>query len=153
MKKDITLFRLSVLCLFVSSFSILLTFIGNYEGDLFNVIFAVLTGVLFWGGLAAGYAILFVVNRHRKRFEASRGVKNSRVGVLKFFSNKWAKIIDVWLIFMFLLNLVIMFVPVAGQAVQVVTIVLLIFLIHMHSLFNGINFTYIQFLSSKESRR
>lgn len=153
LKKDVFLFKQSVISLIISAFSILLTFIGNYEGNAFNVIIAVAAGVLFWGGMIYGYILLFIINSHRRAAQKNRS-SYRRPGFLCFFSNKPAFVIDILLIFLIILNLVFIFVPVISQTVWIILIALLLASVHMHGLFNGINFIYINFLNNqKESRK
>ncbi len=156
MKKDIILFRLSYFMLFISSFSILLSFLGDYNGNLFNLIFAIATGVLFWGGLVLGYVFLMLVNSSRKKYEAKNHINvraKKRAGAFTFFSNKPAKVFDLSMIFFLILTVIFLCIPLFNQAIALIFLALFVFSLHMHCILNGINFIYIKNIRSKESKK
>lgn len=152
MKRDVLLFRLSCVMLAISAFSVLLSFAGNYDGNTREVIFAVLTGVLFWGGLIAGIALLFVVNRNRKIYETKkreRKAKRRRVGAVSFLSNKPARVADIAMVALFILTLITMFIPSVSQSATLIAAVFLLFSVYMHCMLNGVNFIYIKSLDEE----
>ena len=57
--------RAIIILLFISSFSLLLSFFGDYNGNLFNKIIAYTIPVLFWGGMIAAYVMLYKFNKKR----------------------------------------------------------------------------------------
>ena len=77
---------------------------------------------------------------------------NRRFGALSFFSNKIAAIFDVSMVVLFLLVVISMFIPFAGQSITLVLFAFLLFTVYMHSMFNGVNFTYINSIN-EECRR
>jgi hypothetical protein len=152
--------KVTIASLFISSFSILLSFFADYNGNAFSVTMAVLTGVLFWLGLIAGYILLALINSHRKKFESNSKVSVSKKSKSKrkpafitFFSNKYALVADFALILFFILTLVFMFIPVLNQSIALISIAFFLFSLHMHGIFNGINFEYIISINLKESRK
>ncbi|MBQ7134424.1 MAG: hypothetical protein IJO20_08030 [Ruminococcus sp.] len=148
---DVKLMKGALISLSVSPLSILLTFWGDYNGKVLNVIIAYLVGVLFWAGLISGCAMLFVVNKHRKADKSFRS-KKKLPGVISFFSNQHAMLADVFMAISFVLLLVFLFVPWFNQGVTVVLIAVFLFAFNMHCVLNGMNFKYIQYMKKKESR-
>lgn len=132
--------------LFISSFSIILVFFGDYEGELINCICAYLVGIGFWGGLIFAYVLFGVLNARRKKQLKSTENLNTekRPGIICFFSNKYAKVFDILLVISLLLTVVFMFVPFLNQDAVIISLSVFLFSLHMHSILNGINFKYIQ---------
>lgn len=126
--------------LFVSSFSILLSFFGDYNGTTANVIAAYAVGILFWLFLIVGYVLLGVINSHRKKAVEN---KKGKPGIIRFFSNKKAKIFDIAMIVLFVLVLICELVPKIDDNIAVVLMAILLFTIHMHCVLNGVNFNYL----------
>ncbi len=147
MKKDILLFRISCVLFAISSFSILLSFIGDYKGNGISVLFAVLTGVLFWTGLVFGIVSILLVNKHRKKSEKKKSVdyisRIRRTGAASFFSNKLAAKVDIAMVALFILMLVTMFIPAVSQNITLVFVAFFMFSVYMHCMLNGVNYKYI----------
>ena len=157
LKKDILLFRLSFAAFIISALSLLLSFFGSYKtGNALQIMFAVITGVLFWGGLAAAILTFVMVNSHRKAYEKKHREKkkknnNLNIGVLSFFSNKEAKIADLIMMILILILLVIMFIPAVGLDIKVAMGSLILASVYAHSMLNGINYRYIKSLLNQRS--
>lgn len=153
--KDIKLFRLVILSLFVSSFATLFVFLGDYDGNVLNVVFAYLTGILFWIGFLVAYILLWIINKHRKNTQKNKKeIRTNVPGALCFFSNRYAFCADIcFIISLFVLVTIFIFYS-DSNAVGIVLPVLL-FSVHMHGILNGVNFTYIKslFKSSGEMSR
>lgn len=125
----------------VSSFSFLLTYIGNFKGNLPSVIVAYATGILLWGGLISAYIIFAVINSKRKK-AAKEKTTFKEIGLVNFFSNQYAKCFDILLVVFLLLITVSLFVPIL-ENVAVIFITGFVFSLHMHGILNGINFRYL----------
>lgn len=152
--------NLIIVMLFISSFSLLLSFFGDYNGNAFNIIMAYAVGVLFWGLFIASYVLLAVLNSKRKKLEAEKKEENvnnteehsnryaasrkksRKPGIITFCSNKYAMIFDILMILMLILTVVFSFIP-ALSSIAVICFAVLIFSIHMHCVLNGVNFRYI----------
>lgn len=155
LKKDIHLMRAVIVLLAVSSLTLCFVSFGSYDASAFRAVVTVLLAILFWGCLIAGYVLLYVISKHRKEFErnASRDkrrkekAKNNRPGFLRFFSNPAARIADVAMVVLFIVNLVIMFIPGISQTITYIFLALLVFSIHMHGILNGVNFEYTEKLA------
>lgn len=154
MKKDITLMKLVFIALFVSSFSVILSIFVDYKGTAVQAILGYVGAVLFWIGLVIGYVILGMISKHRKDFERinkpiHRFKKSNKPGIIRFLSNKYAMIADVAMVVFLIVTLVFIFIPSLNQNVAVIFAACLIFSVHMHSILNGVNFTYIKSLRNK----
>lgn len=145
MKTSNLLFRLSVLFFFISSFSVIFTFWGDYNGTTMNYIFALMTGILFWGGLILGIIFIALVNSKRKEYEKRNNISNKKkVGAFSFFSNKPAFISDVLMILFFVLTLLFLFVPFFSKSIALINISIFLFALYCHCMFNGRNYIYIK---------
>lgn len=150
MKKDIIMFKIAEIILCISALSILLVFFANYSGNVFNIITAYLMGVVFWGGLIAGYVLLFIVNKHRKQKSSSqKAEKKPKFGIITFFSNKPAIIADVVMCLSLVLTIVFTFVHVLNDGLWTVFGSIFLCAIHLHIIFNGANFKYIKSIENK----
>lgn len=154
MKKDITLMKLVFISLFVSSFSVILSVFADYKASDFRIVLGYIGAVLFWICLIIGYVLLWMISKHRKEFErtnkpAHRFKKSKKPGIIRFLSNKYAMIADVAMVVSLIVTLVFIFIPSLNQNVAVVFVACLIFSVHMHSILNGLNFTYIKSLRNK----
>ena len=149
MKSDRKLMRRSIIMLAISSFSLLLITVSDYSGSTFNVIMAVLTGLLFWFFLISGYATLAVISKHRKVYESEhstgrRRAKNKkRPGAFCFFSNPKAACADVAMIVLLVALAVIWFIPVKSIIPKLIIVPMFLFSVHMHCILNGVNYKYI----------
>ncbi len=156
MKTEKKLFDLAIIMLFISSFSILLSFFGSYDGGIFALIMAYAVGILFWGFLILGYIMFAIVNSKRKKSEKNSSNKSERKritkekpGIICFFSNKAAMYFDFIMIISFVLTVVFSFIPILNKALCVVFMAILVFSIHMHCILNGVNFKYIYIISNR----
>lgn len=155
MRKDNILFRASCALLGISALSVFISFLGDYKGNSMAVFFAVLTGVLFWGCLIMGIVLLLIVNAHRKknrRYRDEGRMGNRRFGALTFFSNRIAVVFDILMVVLFLLVVISMFIPFASQGITLVLFAFWLFTAYMHSMFNGVNFRYINSINEECKR-
>ncbi len=146
---DKNLMKAIIISLFTSSFSLILSYFGDYQGNIINVIMAYAVGVLFWLGLIIGYVLLFILSKHRK---AKTKAKKCKPGIIVFFSNKPAKIADLTMVGSLILTLAFTFIPFLSFGIETVFLAILVFSIHMHCLFNGVNFKYINSINKRESK-
>lgn len=150
--------RTIIILLFISSFSLLLSFWGDYNGNVLNIIIAYAIPILFWGGMILAYVMLYQFNKQRiKNAEAEKTLNNNserthnRImrptrfmpGALRIISNKYATIFDFLSIIFLILVIVLSFIPNVNQVIVIVCLSVLVFSLQMHCLLNGVNFTYI----------
>lgn len=152
MNKDKKFFRASCVAFAVSALSILLTFAADYNGNAIAVVFAVLTGALFWLGLVFGIVFLLAVNAGRKANRHYTEPEGTRIGLLTFFSNPYARAVDIAMTVMFILALLAALIPAVGQNVTLVFISLFLLSVYMHAMLNGRNYRYIKG-ASKNNRQ
>ena len=137
------LIKIIIIMLFISSFSILLAFAGDYGGGMIHIIFAYATGILFWVMLILAYCFFGVLILKRKKELKIKSFTIKQIGLFKFFSNTYAKIFDILLIVFLLLTIVFFIVPVFNQALSVIFLSCFLFSLHMHGILNGVNYKYI----------
>ena len=96
----------------------------------------------FWMFLIIGYVLIFIMKRKSKKsgFEADK----KKIGLFTFFRNSVAKVIDIILITMLILFIVSMLLKQLEGFIQYIILFAVLFLIHMHSLFNSDVYQYIQ---------
>ena len=59
--------RTIIILLFISSFSLLLSFWGDYNGNVLNIIIAYAIPILFWGGMILAYVMLYQFNNQYQK--------------------------------------------------------------------------------------
>ncbi len=147
MKLNKFLFFCSCILFSISCLSILLTVAGDYEGSHSQFFIAVLSASLFWGNLILALACLIILNIRRKKSGKKAFGRHSgsdRIGVICFFSNRAAAVIDVIMILLFIALPVIMFTLKTNGYINLILIVFTVISVYMHSMFNGLNFRYIK---------
>ena len=135
MKLNKFLFFCSCILFSISCLSILLTVAGDYEGS------------LLWGNLILALACLIILKKQRKKSGKKAFGRHSgsdRIGVICFFSNRAAAVIDVIMILLFIALPVIMFTLKTNGYINLILIVFTVISVYMHSMFNGLNFRYIK---------
>ena len=99
-----------------------------------------------------GVVLLFILNNHRKKnkhFRDGGRTGNQRFGALSFFSNKTAAVFDIAMVVLLILVVISMFIPLMNQGITLALFAFFLFSVYMHSLFNGVNFTYINSLNEE----
>lgn len=149
------LFRFAVVFLFLMSGSVLImpmaTKIAEEERSVL-----ILTGLIFWISLIAGYSLLFVANKERKYFirrkldgDVSMGC---RPGIITFFDNIPATIADVAMIASFVLFVGVNFTELKYGYISYVLLFILGFSLNMHCLFNGRIYKATKFKRTRRDR-
>ena len=144
---------MTVIFLALSSASILLATFGDYDGEWYQKVAAVMTGVLFWLFLILGYISFFRLSRSRKAFEAKHPDavkrKSRKPGVIVFFSNRYAATADIVMVISLIIFLLSLFVPFLGT-LKLLWLAVLIFAAQMHGILNGINYKYIMYIQQNK---
>lgn len=144
-KRDKKIFSLSCICLVISSISLLGVAKGSFNEFDGSRAVAFAVALTFWIGLISGYILLCVVNSHRKKYEASKKSRRNTTGcgLIRFFSNSAAMVVDSILIITLVLFVLFRVLNNISIYFDLTVIALLICSIHLHGLFNGKNFKYI----------
>lgn len=124
-------------CLFLSSACVLMVPIAHNRKAL-----TMLCSGMFWGFLLAGYAMLWFVNRFRQK--QKQAVVKRRIGIITFFRNPPARMMDCICIIGIVLLLISMKASFMQGYLQFVLSFLVLFSFHMHCILNGENFQYMQ---------
>ena len=134
------LFWFAVMFFFLMSASILFMPIASQE-SVQNRKLVVLTGIVFWTTAIAGYVLIVIANRERKRLMGQKVIGMEKAdrfpGIATFFTNVFATISDGVLIMSFLFFVVVNFTSWRYDYISYVLLFMLIFSLHMHCLFNG----------------
>lgn len=127
----------AIASLFVSSFCILFVPVVYKHHTA-----TLLCSMGFWMFLIIGYILIFLIKRKSKKcgFKADK----KKIGLFTFFRNPTAKVIDILLIAMLMLFIASILLKQLEGFIQYITLFAVIFLIHMHSLFNSDVYQYIQ---------
>ncbi len=146
-KSDVFLFVALVVSFLFVALSFLLIPIESDKliGELSLMPF--IAGIVFWVSLVSALIFLVVLSVKRRKFyvryNLKQNEKHKRIGFLSFFRNKFAAAVDILMVISFVL-LVIVFVVTGGKYYDsYVAISLSLFLLFMHSIFNGKLFFYI----------
>lgn len=150
MKGDINKFKASLVMLTVSPLSLLILLFVSFEGESVNIPLICIAEVIFWGCMIAGYVLLAMINKSRKsKIRGKQALKKSKPGIVCFFSNRFAIVFDIIMGLSFILTVIFWIFPVLNCAVIEIFAVFL-FSLHMHSIFNGVNYKYIKSISDKK---
>ena len=146
-KSDVFLFVLLVISLFFVSLSFMLIPVETdiLVGELSLMPFV--SGIMFWAFLILAVVFLVVLSVKRKSFYTTYKLKESekhkRIGLMSFFKNKYAVVIDILMFVSFCLLLMIFIVTDGKYYDSYVAITIFLFLFFMHCIFNGKLFFYI----------
>lgn len=127
----------------ISSASILLCMANNNQTEAFiRIVFP----AIFWGFIVIEIIFLLKADKYRKKCVSNqkRGIrKHQKAGILYFFSNKKAKIVDVCFLLSLLIEIVLMLVGNGDKTFNYLIIFVIVFSFHMHCFMNGKNYLYI----------
>ncbi|MDR1064792.1 MAG: hypothetical protein LBL25_00285 [Oscillospiraceae bacterium] len=98
-----------------------------------------ISGVWFWASLIAGYGLFLFADRGRKRLTVKR--KNKRPGILRVFSNKWARAADIACAVSVCCFTVSALTDPRGYA-EYIFLSTAVFTVQMHGVLNGENFSF-----------
>ena len=152
MKNTVRLMSLSLILIAVSSLSLICVTFADFGGTGFQRFAAYFTGVVFWTCLIAGYILLFMVSKRRKA-DKSVKMKDTRPGIICFFTGKKAKIADITMFAVIVLFLIFLFIPGVSPAVRIIFIALLVLTVQMHCILNGVNYRYTRALSEGKTSK
>lgn len=145
------LFYIISICLFLSSFPMILIPFGDFEGSQSQRILLYTIGILFWLGLVVGYAVFLYMNQTRKKVDPDS--KNiGKPGICSFWSNLWAKIADTGMV-AGLAGVILCVITKRGNAyLELTVLAIFLFSLHMHGLLNGRIYSFV-FGSDVEEKR
>ncbi len=154
-----------IVLLSISSLSILLTYFGYRDGNFINRFLVYAVPITFFVFMIAGYVVLFFTNSERKIVQekeqnskqaSARSNRKQRPtkglpGAFRILTNKYATIFDLLSALFLILTVVFSFIPLLRTA-SIATVSFLVLCLQMHSILNGVNFTYI-FYNNKRGDR
>lgn len=103
-----------------------------------NTVISVILGVVFWVGILGGIVCDLLLSKRRRKAQYQSG----KLGVISFFSNRYAKIADIVAVISFIASLAVL-ISETTAAVGAVALGMFIFSFAMHCVFNGKNYHYI----------
>lgn len=137
----------SVVLMVLNNISLMLSPILNYDKGNKNYSFAIVCSSIFWITIILTWTILLVLY---KKISSNNNIEG-QPGVITFFSNPIAKIVDIVMIVLLILSIVFLCV-VDNVKVQVVFISLFIFAFQLHILLNSKLYKYIKNKRKEEER-
>lgn len=166
MKSDTNKFRAVLVLLTLSPIALFMYFFLNFDGNItmsvdensllrierepVNIPLICITVIIFWVCMIAGYVLLAKINKSRKsKIKNKQTFKKTKPGIICFFSNRFALVFDLMMGISFVLMIIFSIVPVLNCAV-IETFAVFLFSLHMHSVFNGVNYKYIKSISDKK---
>lgn len=106
-----------------------------------NPISVIMVGLMFWIFAIAGYVLLTLADRERKRFVLKHredlNAQNGRPGIITFFSNIPAVVADTAMVCTVILLITAQFTKLKDTYFVYIMLFVLNFSLHMHCLFNG----------------
>ena len=146
-RKIILAFRISVFCMGLLAFSFLCMPISSDLSIKYQTgIPLIIVGSIFWGSLILGYSLFTYINILRDK----RALEKSPPGIIRFFTNKLATIVDIMML-VFLLTFICGLIWMNGYILYVL-LSLCVFCIQFHAVLNGKNFEYIQYIQKGEKQ-
>ncbi|MDR1328010.1 MAG: hypothetical protein LBK23_00200 [Oscillospiraceae bacterium] len=138
----------SVLCMLLMSLSFLFMPYASdraLEGDALPLR---ISGVWFWASLIAGYGLFLFADRGRKRLTVKRkknkrpeSASGKRPGMLRVFSNRWARAADIACAVSVCCFIVSALTDPRGYA-EYIFLSAAVFAVQMHGVLNGKNFSF-----------
>ena len=129
----------SIVCFTISSASFILIPISDFNGTKIERILAYMVGILFWLGFIIGLTMTFVLGRMRRKV----GYKKDRItGLFCFFNNKIGKICDIAMLISLIVIIAAKILLKDYNLLWPVMLSIAMFLIFMHSIINGNNYSY-----------
>ena len=146
--KLIKYFCVSAAAMFIMSATVLVMPFAVDVGNQ-NRFAVVAIGLVFWVSAITGYVCIIAANNVRKKImslmSGSYSSLKGRPGIVTFFSNVYATVADTVMILSFITFILINLTETKDTYIAYIFLFLLIFSIHMHSLFNGKIFKVIKF--------
>lgn len=155
-KRDKRLLILSLICLGISSFSILGVVNASYDENYGSKALAITVAVAFWAGLIIGYVLLIMLNKNRRASAVKIGrfkTGGCQFGIFKFFRNKEAIIADVIMLLSLVLFIIFRILDNVSVYLDLTVIALLIYSFHLHCILNGQNYRYIKLLKNDQQKK
>lgn len=137
----------SVVLMVLNNICLMLSPILNYDKGNKNYSFAIVCSSIFWVTIILTWTILLALY---KKINSHNNIEG-RAGIITFFSNPIAKIVDIVMIVLLVL-LIVFFCVVDNVKVQVVFISLFIFAFQLHILLNSKLYKYIKDKRKEEER-
>lgn len=146
-KKSISLLLILSICsFFIMSADFLIMPIGNSFADQNMKWFDILTGTIFWGFLISGIVLFVLFSKKCRKYMINsdgNNYKKKAIGILSFFSNRYAIVSDICLIFSIVFFVTLMIFTNRTSYICYISIMLFAFFISMHCILNGKYFNYL----------
>lgn len=132
MKNKRKLPLLSVIMLAISASTIILSSFTDYNSDGMVRIMSLVLSICFWMGILIGYIYMFIFYRKKDK----KNLKG-RIGIISFFTNRYAVVLDVIMILDILLIVVLSLINFKMALVYSLLLGILFLTINLHCIFNG----------------
>lgn len=155
-KRDKRLMIMSLICLAVSSFSILGVVNASFDENYGSKAAAITVAVAFWAGLIIGYALLIKLNINRRASAVKIGrfkTGGCQFGIFKFFRNKEATVADIVMMLSLISFIIFRILDDVSVYLDLTVIALLIYSFHLHCILNGQNYRYIKLLKNNQREK
>lgn len=144
MKISFRLLAISIVFLSISALSIVLIPLYSMMGDEKGAPISYVGTVLLWIGIIGGYISLFLFYRQYKQLDVK-----GRIGVITFFRNRYASIVDLMLILAVVLIVVLALLNTGTVWIFSLLFGIVFLLVNLHCILNGR--VYHTLLSKKRS--
>ncbi|MDF2820879.1 MAG: hypothetical protein K0R15_1320 [Clostridiales bacterium] len=148
------LIYIGVVALLVSSYSLLCIPYASNLAQNGDVLLRNLWAAVFWLTLILGYGTFFIVELSRKKTTTkTKKGKKALPGIIKFYSNSLAKVVDIIFAVSIILILVLQFINGINEYLSYALLSTSLFLFHMHCFVNGENYRWIANKNNKELKQ
>lgn len=131
--------KLSLFFSVISSLPILLCILNpKSDKDERTVIF--ITSAVFWAGLIAEQAFIWLANFQRKKLSDNK--KGGYPGIISFFKTKVGKVSDIILIISVIAFIIMSTAEISVNVVQFIILFLIVLSFRFHCITNGKNYSY-----------
>lgn len=152
-------FYISISALIIATVSLFFIPMVNINGIGVSRVFAYVIGALFWLSVIAEQIFFWRANlfRHKLEMQMQKNggkIIKRRIGIISFFKNKEAVIVDIILFMSVIAVAIILILNIMSDWLIILCLAILFISFNLHCILNGINYMYIKsnkkFLEGKE---
>lgn len=135
MKKMIICIMLSIVFLSIGSLSFIFMPLSSRSSNTEFRLPVIINGAVFWISFICGYLTLILANKQCKKINGS--ISTGKVGLFRFFSNKYAIVFDMLMIISFIALILMAIFGKSHYYIIFFILAILVLSINMHCIFNG----------------
>ena len=145
----------SVVFIFLASVSVALIPLADLDGDGFERTAGYIIGLSFWICLTMGYLLLWRLNKKRRQSltKYPRKRHKHQIGLFSLFNSSFGGISDIVCAGCLVTLIALLITGSENEWLTVTATASLVFSIHMHSIFNGENYLFLQYATKTREEK